>query len=98
MNQSAYCKVKVKLCYQLDMNFVSPTEISMKVIDGLYPGIKTIELDNLAAQFYQDPTLYWILQQANSLNRDSLYPPIGVQLRIPRNISRILSEFDALNS
>lgn len=55
-------------------------------------------LDNLAAQFYQDPTLYWILQQANLLNRDSLYPPIGVQLRIPRNISRILSEFDALNS
>ena len=37
-------------------------------------------LDNLAAQFYGDPTLYWILQQANSLNRDSLYPPIGVKI------------------
>ena len=55
-------------------------------------------LDNLAAQFYGDPTLYWILQQANSLNRDSLYPPIGVQIRIPQNIARILDEFDALNS
>ena len=55
-------------------------------------------LDNLTAQFYGDPTLYWILQQANSLNRDSLYPPIGVQIRIPQNLARILDEFDALNS
>ena len=55
-------------------------------------------LDNLAAQFYGDPTLYWILQQANSLNRDSLYPPIGVQIRIPQNLARILDEFGALNS
>ena len=35
-------------------------------------------LDLIATDFYGDPTLYWILQQANSLNRDSLYPPIGV--------------------
>ena len=55
-------------------------------------------LDNLAAQFYGDPTLYWKLQQANSLNRDSLYPPIGVQIRIPQNLARILDEFNALNS
>ena len=55
-------------------------------------------LDNLAAQFYGDPTLYWILQQANSLNRDSLYPPIGVQIRITQNLARILDEFNALNS
>ena len=46
-------------------------------------------LDNLAAQFYGDPTLYWILQQANSLNRDSLYPPIGVQIRVPQTLARI---------
>jgi len=55
-------------------------------------------LDNLAAQFYGDPTLYWILQQANNLNRDSLYPPIGVQIRIPQNLARILDDFNALNS
>ena len=55
-------------------------------------------LDNLAAQFYGDPTLYWILQQANSLNRDSLYPPIGDQIRVPQNLARILDEFNALNS
>jgi hypothetical protein len=54
-------------------------------------------LDNLAAQFYGDPTLYWILQQANELNRDSLYPPIGIQLRIPQNLTQILDDFNKLN-
>ena len=54
-------------------------------------------LDNLAAQFYGDPTLYWILQVANTLKRDSLYPEVGLQLRIPQNITKILQDFDNLN-
>lgn len=54
-------------------------------------------LDNLATQFYGDPTLYWIFQIANELNRDSLYPPIGVQLRIPQDLTKILQDFDKLN-
>lgn len=67
-------------------------------IDDIY--IITVQgdrLDNLAAQFYGDTTLYWILQQANELNRDSLYPPIGHQLRIPQNLNKILTDFDLLN-
>ena len=39
-----------KLCYKLDMDFIDPTAITMKVINGLYPGVTTVELDNLAAE------------------------------------------------
>lgn len=39
-----------KLCYGLDMNYVDPVEISMKVVTGIYPGVTTTELDNLAAE------------------------------------------------
>ncbi|HEY8401091.1 MAG TPA: ribonucleoside-diphosphate reductase subunit alpha [Cytophagaceae bacterium] len=39
-----------KLCYGLDMNYISPIDISKKVIDGLYDGVTTVELDNLAAE------------------------------------------------
>ncbi|SDY17991.1 ribonucleoside-diphosphate reductase subunit alpha [Hymenobacter psychrophilus] len=39
-----------KLCYGLNMNFVSPIEVAKKVIDGIYDGVTTIELDNLAAE------------------------------------------------
>lgn len=39
-----------KLCYGLCMEFVDPTEITLKVIKGLYPGVTTVQLDNLAAE------------------------------------------------
>lgn len=39
-----------KLCYGLDLRFVSPIEIAKKVINGLYDGVSTQELDNLAAE------------------------------------------------
>ena len=55
-------------------------------------------LDNLANQFYGDSTLYWILQVANTdCKKDSLYPPIGIQLRIPQNLTQILQDFETLN-
>ena len=40
----------VKLCYGLDMNYIDPTEITLKVISGIYSGVSTVELDNLAAE------------------------------------------------
>ncbi|MEQ9405378.1 MAG: ribonucleoside-diphosphate reductase subunit alpha [Cyclobacteriaceae bacterium] len=39
-----------KLCYGLNSDFVEPVNIAKKVIDGLYDGVSTIELDNLAAE------------------------------------------------
>ena len=39
-----------KLCYALDPVHVSPVEVAMKVIQGIYPGVTTSELDNLAAE------------------------------------------------
>jgi ribonucleoside-diphosphate reductase alpha chain len=39
-----------KLCYGLDTKYVSAVEIAMKVINGLYDGVTTVELDNLAAE------------------------------------------------
>jgi ribonucleoside-diphosphate reductase alpha chain len=39
-----------KLCYALDPVHVSAVEVAMKVIQGIYPGVTTSELDNLAAE------------------------------------------------
>lgn len=39
-----------KLCYGLNMDFVDPLAITLKVISGLYPGVTTVELDTLAAE------------------------------------------------
>ncbi|KAG0287925.1 ribonucleotide-diphosphate reductase subunit rnr1 [Linnemannia gamsii] len=40
----------LKLCYGLDMNFVDPVQVTRKVISGVYIGVSTTELDNLAAE------------------------------------------------
>jgi ribonucleoside-diphosphate reductase subunit M1 len=33
-----------KLCYGLDMDFIDPVAITLKVISGIYSGVKTVEL------------------------------------------------------
>ncbi|XP_013113623.1 ribonucleoside-diphosphate reductase large subunit [Stomoxys calcitrans] len=39
-----------KLCYGLNMDFVDPVAITLRVINGLYCGVTTQQLDNLAAE------------------------------------------------
>ncbi|XP_054158683.1 ribonucleoside-diphosphate reductase large subunit-like [Oppia nitens] len=39
-----------KLCYGLDMEYIDPTAITLKVIAGLYSGVTTVQLDELAAE------------------------------------------------
>lgn len=39
-----------KLCYGLNEDFVDAIQIAMKVIQGIYEGVTTVELDNLAAE------------------------------------------------
>ncbi|MEO6902448.1 MAG: ribonucleoside-diphosphate reductase subunit alpha [Bacteroidia bacterium] len=39
-----------KLCYGLDSIHVTPISVAMKVIEGIYEGVTTSELDNLAAE------------------------------------------------
>tara|TARA_B100001559_G_scaffold251657_1_gene215277 strand:- start:223 stop:522 length:300 start_codon:yes stop_codon:yes gene_type:complete len=55
--------------------------------------------DLLALQYYGDKSLWWIIATANrSFAQNSLYPPIGSQIRIPLNISDILFKYKKLNS
>lgn len=39
-----------KLCYGLDMEYIDVGKITVRVISGLYSGVTTVELDNLAAE------------------------------------------------
>lgn len=55
--------------------------------------------DILAQEYYGDSTLWWIISIANpQTEQNSLYPPIGIQIRIPRDIGGILSTYNSLNS
>lgn len=54
-------------------------------------------LDTLAYDIYGDQNLWWIIASANALPGDSLYPPIGVQLRIPVDIETAINKFNLIN-
>lgn len=54
--------------------------------------------DILAQQYYGDSTLWWVISIANNqITQGSYFIPEGSQIRIPANISAILSQFNALN-
>ena len=57
----------------------------------------TDRLDAIAFDFYGDATLWWVIAMANELPGDSLYLEVGIQLRIPANISAVLNEYIEYN-
>jgi hypothetical protein len=56
-------------------------------------------LDLLADQYYKDWSLYWIIAAANpSLPFNSLYPTLGVQIRIPAYPEDVINSFNSINN
>ena len=54
--------------------------------------------DLLAQQFYGDSTLWWVIPMTNNqLIKDSLFPPVGLTIRIPSNVGNIVTEFRLIN-
>jgi len=56
--------------------------------------------DLLAQSYYNDSSLWWIINIANpSQDSGSLFPSVGSQIRIPSpsGISTILSQYETLN-
>tara|TARA_B100002019_G_scaffold95224_1_gene81993 strand:- start:6018 stop:6347 length:330 start_codon:yes stop_codon:yes gene_type:complete len=56
--------------------------------------------DQLALQYYGDPSLWWVISVANeTLPQNSYFLPLGTtQIRIPSNIGAIKSEYNKLNN
>ena len=55
-------------------------------------------LDNLSWEYYKDPSLWWIIARANNINTGSLFPKVGIQLRIPSDVELIIQEYNDLNN
>ena len=54
--------------------------------------------DILAQTFYGDKDLWWVVGIANpQAYQGSLFPPLGVQIRIPGNVGDIVNQYEQLN-
>ena len=79
-------------------------------VNNIYPDIPLVEgdyyvittsgdrLDLMANDYYGDVSYWWIIASANNLPGDSIYPPIGMQLRVPSNIQDIIREYKSINT
>jgi hypothetical protein len=51
----------------------------------------------MALDFYGDTGYWWVIASANSLPGDSLFPPVGMQLRLPVDLQSILDNYKSVN-
>ena len=54
-------------------------------------------LDNLAFKYYNDVSLWWIIAKANDIRDGSFALSPTEKLRIPKNISQIISDLRSIN-
>lgn len=67
-------------------------------VDDIYLRVSPGErIDFIAYKYYGRPSYYWIIAEANGIGKGSMNVPVGMQLRIPQNISSIISEYESLN-
>ena len=54
--------------------------------------------DILAQNYYSDSSLWWIISVANpQLTQMSMFPPLGVQIRIPMNKGGVIDQYNQFN-
>jgi hypothetical protein len=74
-------------------------EIPLSINDIYIVASEGDRFDMLANQYYNDPSLWWIILVANpDLPQNSLYIPLETQIRIPYNPSNVISSYNKLNS
>ena len=54
-------------------------------------------LDNLAAKYYDDVSLWWIIAKANNLDAAHIGLEVDTQIRIPMEIEKILNKLKDLS-
>lgn len=55
-------------------------------------------LDLLAYKYYNDVRYWWVIAEANGLGNGSMVVNPDTRLRIPKNIDKIISDYESLNS
>lgn len=100
MNRYQYIRIEknseTKSRYYRDSKYptipLSENDIYVITVDG-------DRYDLLASQYYGDESLWWIISIANSLlPQNSIFIPVGTQIRIPQNVNGILKSYNNLNS
>jgi len=70
--------------------------IKERTSDTFLVVVEKTRLDHLAYKFYENASYWWVIGVANRI-KGTLYVQPGTQIRIPREISGILQDFNKIN-
>ena len=71
---------------------VKPSDTDLYIISE-----KGDRLDLLANKYYGDQTMWWIIATANNINDATFYVEPGIQLRIPMDTAKVLTDLQNIN-
>jgi hypothetical protein len=71
--------------------------ISVDINDVMIVARMGDRLDTLANKYYNDPSYWWIIAEANGLGKGSLFITPGKFVRIPMNLAKISEEQTKIN-
>ena len=71
-------------------------KIKIRTTDTFLIVTEKTRLDHLAYKFYENPNYWWVIGVANNI-KGTLYVTPGTQIRIPREISAIIQDFNKIN-
>ena len=72
-------------------------EIELREDDIYIITSTTDRLDLIAYDFWGDESYWWVVAMVNNLECDSFFPPVGIQLRVPKDITSIINTFNKEN-
>tara|TARA_B100000686_G_scaffold59094_1_gene63484 strand:+ start:1354 stop:1665 length:312 start_codon:yes stop_codon:yes gene_type:complete len=99
MNRYSNTRVKRKQDGDRVYSYTLYPKIPVKNSDVFITPTYGDRLDILANEYYQDPSLWWIIAQANGIKGfTALYTKnFRGELRIPTEIQDIINEFNSIN-
>lgn len=71
---------------------VKPSDTDLYIISE-----KGDRLDLLADKYYGDQTMWWVIATANNINDATFYVQPGIQLRIPADTTKIMTDLQNIN-
>ena len=98
MNRYSVAKIDARFDGKRVYKSVLYPSISVDSSDFYIVTNETMYLDSLAFKYYKDTSLWWIIALANNLGKGRLSVPSGLQLRIPGNVSKIINDYNLINS
>lgn len=91
----------IKTQKRFDGKDVYKTTLLPNIVDDVNDIYITVSdnqyLDNISKKYYGDEQYWWVIAVANNISRGKISVPVGKQLKIPGNLSRILQDFENLN-